>query len=162
MRWFVALAAVCLCAAAPASYDAVCPATCMAPDGTSQPPGTVLFRFLWDKQAAYVPRDAAGNALTPTLDAAQTVPVYAPAAPAPTTIAPLDFMARLTASEQTAITTAGQSNAQVMLFLLKLAGAQQVDATDPLTIAGVNAMVAANLLTQVRATQILDLSQPSP
>jgi hypothetical protein len=88
---------------------------------------------------------------------------YVPPAPPPsTTIAPLDFMARLTPAEQTAIATASQSNAQILLFLLKLSGATQVDVTDPLTIAGVNAMVGAGLLTTPRGAQILDLSRASP
>lgn len=89
-------------------------------------------------------------------------PGYTPPARPLVEIAPLDFMARLTPAEQTAIATAGQSNAQVLLFLLTLAGATTVNVTDALTQAGVQAMVAANLLTQARGAQILDLAQISP
>ena len=85
-----------------------------------------------------------------------------PAPPPPTTIDPLAFINRLTPAEQAAITTAGQSNVQVQLWLMKLASAQQVNVTDPLTIGGVNAMVAAGLLTAQRAAQILNLSVASP
>lgn len=85
-----------------------------------------------------------------------------PAPPAPATIDPLSFINRLTPEEQAAITSAGQSNVQVQLWLMKLASAQQVNVTDPLTIGGVNAMVAAGLLTAPRAAQILNLSVASP
>ena len=161
-RLVAALLLLCAAAPAPSSYDAVCPGTCSTPDGATHAAGTVLYRFLWDGQTAYTPMDSAGVSLMAVPDSGQTVPVYIPTAPAQTTIAPLDFMARLTPAEQTAITTAGQSNASVMLFLLKLAGAQTVDVTDPLTVSGVSAMVGASLLTQPRAAQILDLSQASP
>lgn len=93
--------------------------------------------------------------------AAPVLPLV-PAPAIPTTITPLDFMARLTPAEQTAIATASQSNAQVLLFLLKLAGAQDVSVTDPLTVAGIQAMVAAGLLTVDRGAQVLDLSRASP
>lgn len=101
---------------------------------------------------AYLAWVAAGNIADP-----------APAAAAaPTLLTPLAFMARLTAAEQTAIATAGQSNASVLLFLLEVAGASYVSATDPRTIAGVNAIVAAGLLTAARAAQILNYAVTSP
>ena len=85
-----------------------------------------------------------------------------PAPPPVTTIAPLAMMARLTAAEQSALATAAQSNAQVMLWMVKMAQATVIDTTDPLTVAGVQAMEAAGLLATGRAAVILDLSQPSP
>jgi hypothetical protein len=142
-----------LCAHA-ANYVVVCATTCTAFDGTTQPAGTALNRIIADPTFNPGP----GLALIP--DTGQSI--YAPPPPAPTIIAPLDFMSRLTPAEQTAIATAGQSNAQILLFLLKLSGATQVDVTDPLTVAGVNAMVSAGLLTAPRGAQILNLLQASP
>ena len=87
---------------------------------------------------------------------------YVPPAVIPTIIDPDGFMARLTPAEQTAIATAGQTNAQVMLFLIKLAGAASVDTTGTILIKGLQTMVTAGLLTAPRATQILDLTRVSP
>jgi hypothetical protein len=84
---------------------------------------------------------------------------HAPAPPAPpapiTTMSPLEFMARFTANEQTAIATAAQANASVLLWMLKLSGATFVDLADPQTKAGIDALVTAGLLTAERETAIL-------
>ena len=90
---------------------------------------------------------------------------WAPAEPAAVTetvIAPLAMMSRLTASEQTALASAAQSNAQIMLLMMRWAQATVVDTTDSQTIAGVNALEAAGLIAPGRAAVILDLSQVSP
>jgi hypothetical protein len=107
---------------------------------------------------------AANDAMGPIIQAFNATPPAGVSAyaPPPTTIAPLDFMARLTPVEQSAIANASQSNAQVLLFLLKLTGATAVDVTDALTQAGMAAMIAANLITSARGAQILDLSRASP
>lgn len=79
-----------------------------------------------------------------------------PAAPVPVTqLTPLQFMALLEPSEETAIATAALSNAAILLWLVKTSGASYISLTDPQTVAGVNAMVTAGLLTQARATAIL-------
>ena len=85
-----------------------------------------------------------------------------PAAITETVIAPLAMMSRLTASEQTALASAAQSNAQIMLLMMRWAQATVVDTTDSQTIAGVNALEAAGLIAPGRAAVILDLSQVSP
>ena len=77
-RLLLAGAALWLCAAAPASYDAVCTGSCVASDGTTQPAGTALYRFLWDGQTAFVPQDSAGNALNAVADPGQTTALYKP------------------------------------------------------------------------------------
>ena len=87
-----------------------------------------------------------------------TAPVAIPvAAPKLTS---LEFMSLLTATEQAAIAQAGQGNAMVFLWLLKLAGAMYVDLGDPATVAGVDALAAAGLLTSARATAILANQPP--
>lgn len=68
---------------APQSYDATCSTTCIASDGKSPPPGTVLFRFSWDGASAYTPVDAVGAPLSAVLDEKQTTPVYLPKVSAP-------------------------------------------------------------------------------
>lgn len=102
----------------------------------------------WQTYLAWV---AAGNTADPA--GVVTPPIY---------LSPLVFMERLTTDEQTTIATAGQSNAGVFLFLIKLAGASYVDAADPQTIGGVNAMVTGGLLTAERAAQILNFAVTSP
>lgn len=84
-------------------------------------------------------------------------PVKAAAAPKLTS---LEFMGLLTTAEQTAIATAAQSNAAVLVWLLKISGATYVDLGDPATIGGVDAMSAAGLLTAARATAILANEAP--
>ncbi|MDO9711039.1 hypothetical protein [Paracraurococcus lichenis] len=67
----------------------------------------------------------------------------------------LEFMNRLSTEESAAIATAAQSNASVLVWLLKLSAATYVDLTDQQTIEGVNAIKAAGLLTADRAAELL-------
>ena len=87
-----------------------------------------------------------------------TAPVPVPAA-APK-LTSLEFMSLLTSAEQAAIAQAGQGNAMVFLWLLKLAGAMYVDLGDPATVACVDALAAAGLLTPSRAAAILANQAP--
>ncbi|MGI4796791.1 MAG: hypothetical protein ACRYG8_22615 [Janthinobacterium lividum] len=73
----------------------------------------------------------------------------------------LQFMNLLTVSEQTAIATAAQSNANVLVWLLKISGATYVDLGDAATIAGVDAMATAGLLSAARAAAILANEAPA-
>ena len=84
----------------------------------------------------------------------------APVVPPPVTLTPLMFMALLTPAEETAIATAALQNASVLLWLVKTSGASYVSLGDPATIAGVDAMVAAGLITAARAAQILANQAP--
>ena len=84
MRAWTALGALLVASpalAAVQSYDAVCQATCVASDGTSQAAGVVLYRFAWDGASPFVPQDVRGNAMTATLDAAQSAALYQPVLP---------------------------------------------------------------------------------
>lgn len=78
------------------------------------------------------------------------------------TIATLAFMQRLTVGERQAIIVAARSSAAIQDWRDMVLAVAQVDVTDPLTVAGINSMAAAGLLTTARAAQILDLSKASP
>ena len=84
----------------------------------------------------------------------------APVVPPAPTLTPLEFMALLTPAEETAIATAALQNAAVLLWLVKTSGASYVSLGDPATVAGVDAMVTAGLLTAARAAQILANQAP--
>ena len=84
-----------------ATYVLVCgPSACKAPDGTTQPAGTVLGRILWDGHAAYTP--PSGEQVVPN---AGQLP-YQPVVPHPTTITSAAFLARFTTAEQAAVQSA--------------------------------------------------------
>lgn len=70
-------------------------------------------------------------------------------------ISSLDFMERFTQAERSAIRRASRQNDALEDWLDLLRAAQTVDITDPRTIAGVQAMVSAGLLTQSRADEVL-------
>ena len=139
----------------------------------SQFAGRVIVATAHGDQTLYTVTDTGGGAFTVTLPATSTDPLATidahlpnwwtpPPPPAPTTIAPLAMMNRLTLTEQATMATAAQGNAQVLLWLMKMASATEIDVTDPVTIAGVQAMEAAGLFVAGRAAVVLDLSQASP
>ena len=74
------------------------------------------------------------------------------------TVAPLSklvFMERFTLEEMASIYTAAKTTVVVEIFLDKMKLAEFIDITDANTIAGVNALVSAGLLTEARAAEIL-------
>ena len=145
------LAALALLLSAPAfagNYVVICTAPCVASDGTTQPPGTVINRILAD------PTFDPGPGLSLQPDTAQAV--YAPPPPPVTTISALAFIGRFTAAEQSALMSANP------MWGLQIAAAGMVDVTDPRVIAGIDAAVKAGALTQSRMTQILNLAIASP
>jgi hypothetical protein len=79
----------------------------------------------------------------------------------PKIISSLSFLGRFTSDESSAIQTAALANPPTMqslalhLYLLQLGAATVVDLTSPLTAAGLDALVAAGLLTADRKTAIL-------
>jgi hypothetical protein len=73
-------------------------------------------------------------------------------------LTPLQFIDRFTEAEQLAITTAAMGNAAVNLWLMKCMGATSIDPSDPRTVAGMNALVAAGLITPQRRDEILNVS----
>ena len=89
--------------------------------------------------------------------AAGNTPDPAPTGPVNTDLSPRNFMARFTTAESAAIATAAQTNASVLTFMLQVSAADYINVTDPRTIAGVNALVTAGLLTSSRAPVILAL-----
>ena len=83
-------------------------------------------------------------------------PIHQPPQPPRTTIPAFDFIDRLTSPEQ-----AGFMAAKPM-WGVQIAALGTVDVTNPTLIADVNAAVAGGLLTQARATQIMNLAVASP
>jgi len=80
----------------------------------------------------------------------------------PTVFTALTFLGRFTAAEQTAIANVATTNGTVLLWMIQVAAAQTLDLTNSQTIAGVNALVTAGLITQARATAILTPSITPP
>lgn len=65
------------------------------------------------------------------------------------------FMDRFTLEEMAGIYTAAKTNVVVEIFLDKMKLAEFIDVADANTIAGVNALASAGLLTEARAAEIL-------
>lgn len=73
----------------------------------------------------------------------------------PVQIPALAFLNRFTAAEETAIAAAALTNASILIWLTKAGAAQMINLTDATTKAGLDALVAAGLLTADRAAAIL-------
>ena len=76
---------------------------------------------------------------------------------AATTVTPLQYVERFTDAEQLAIVTATMNNPVIKLWYDKLMAASEVVFSDPRLSAGMDAMVAAGLITQARSEEILPL-----
>jgi len=84
-----------------------------------------------------------------------TVELY-DAVPAPVrTTTPLAFMERLTRAERTAIRRAARADDALEDWLDLLRAAQAVDLDDPRTVAGMQALVDARLLSARRRDEVL-------
>lgn len=68
---------------------------------------------------------------------------------------PLQFIERFTDAEQLAIVTAAQSTPALRLWYDKAMAADEIVSDDPRTIAGVQALVDAGLISAQRKTEIL-------
>ena len=66
-----------------------------------------------------------------------------------------EFINRFSLQEQVALATAAQGNANMLLMMIRLAAAGEVDLTDPEVVTGVYGLVGG-VLTAPRAAQILD------
>lgn len=77
------------------------------------------------------------------------------AQPASRHILPLAFMDRVSRETQATITHAALSDADIMLWLLRLMAAHHVDLDDAETKRGVDALVSAGLLTERQASALL-------
>lgn len=82
-------------------------------------------------------------------------PAPLPEPPPPRALSPLEFMERLTKAERIAIRRASRQNDDLADWLDMLLGAREVNVTDPRTVAGVQALVQAGLLTPERAAALL-------
>lgn len=81
-----------------------------------------------------------------------------PPAPPATSCTPLQFIDRFTEAEQLAVVSATLAVPQVKLWYDKLIAATEVVFADPRVAAGLDALVAAGLLTQARSEAILPLT----
>jgi hypothetical protein len=76
------------------------------------------------------------------------------AAPPRRTVTPREFLSRLTLPEKLAIRTAAQADAQVAVWIDELVASTEVDLDHPETVAGLEAMQVAGLLTPERVAEI--------
>jgi len=83
------------------------------------------------------------------------------ARPPVTALSYQQFRALFTAAENAAIMTAAQTNHAVLDWVLQAVGAAALDLADAAMKAGLEALVAAGLLTAERETQVL-ANQPPP
>lgn len=98
-----------------------------------------------------VPEPAPDNAAPPP-----DLPVFVPLTPPPTSIlSKLAFMNRFTLEELGGIYSAARSSVMVEVFLDKLRLAEHVDVADPQTIAGLQALADAGLLSKERLQEVL-------
>ena len=70
---------------------------------------------------------------------------------------PLQFIERFTEAEQIAIVTAAQSSPALRLWYDKAMASQEVVSDDPRTVAGMDALVAAGLISEARKAEVLGL-----
>lgn len=73
----------------------------------------------------------------------------------PVTLTYIEFRALFTSGEQEIIMTAAQQNHLILDWLLQAAGAGKIELSNPLTISGVNSLVAAGLIAPGRSVDIL-------
>ena len=106
----------------------------------------------WDGASPYAPGTGLTLRLATTGDLASW---NSKIIPAPPIISSVAFWARFTASEQTAIATAAQNNASINVWLITALTYSSIDLTNQTTKAGLDALVAAGLLTSARETAIL-------
>lgn len=80
---------------------------------------------------------------------------YVAAPVIPRSLSSLQFIERFTESEQLAIVTASMQVPAIKLWYDKLLSASDVVQTDPRLIAGMDALVAAGLITAERSVEVL-------
>lgn len=82
-------------------------------------------------------------------------PYVEPTPPPKTKFTPLEYLDRFTDTEEDAVIVAADQNVQIKKFYNRLLAATFVDLDDPRTTAGLNALVAAGILTEARKDEIL-------
>jgi hypothetical protein len=73
----------------------------------------------------------------------------------PRVIAPLEFLLRFTAAERTAIRTAAAASPELADWIDQARFAREIDLDAPTTAAGLDALVAAGLLTAARRAAVV-------
>lgn len=92
--------------------------------------------------------------MTPISDAALAI-LRAPSPAPPKQFTSLEFLDLFTDAEQLAVVSAAMASAQVKLWYDRMLAASFVSLSDPRTSAGLQALVSAGLLTQVRRNAIV-------
>lgn len=109
--------------------------------------------------AEVLPAGLASVALASEPDGAQqwnpAARAFEPIPPESAGLAPIDFMRRFTMGEEAAIRAAARSDALIDTFLARLLVAKAIYLDHPETAAGINYLVARDLLTFERGAEIL-------
>ena len=111
--------------------------------------GHALNRVVLVQGSAFTAPD--GQTLIPDDERA----LYAPPVVNPPLIPRSAFLGRFAPGELLAIATAAQTNAAIAVWTLTAQSFENIDLMDPQTVAGVNALAGAGLITAARAAAIL-------
>lgn len=98
--------------------------------------------------------DLITSEMTPISDAALAL-LRAPPPTQPRNFTSLEFLDLFTDAEQLAVVSAAMASAQVKLWYDRVLAASFVSLSDPRTSSGLQALVSAGLLTQVRRAAIV-------
>ena len=120
-------------------------------------PGSDAVEITAEDHAALLEGQASGQEIVPGEDGRPILrnPVETPSQPATRTITPRQFMDRLPMSRQQAITAAAMTSPQILLWLIRLTGALQVDLDNAETMEGVQALALAEVITEAEAEALL-------
>lgn len=110
--------------------------------------------MITDGAGRFVPVEPANIAYAALLAAGEAFGPYV-APDLPPALTPLQFIDRLTDTEQTALATAAMTQASIKIWYDKLLAADQLDLRDPRLAAGLQAMAAAGLLAPSRVPELL-------
>ncbi|MCX8003357.1 MAG: hypothetical protein N2688_00115 [Burkholderiaceae bacterium] len=122
--------------------------------GMTLPPGVRAMH--WDGEVGFA-ETAAGMAIRDEHDFEPWLDAWTAAAdPAsPRVIAPLEFLLRFTFAERAAIRAAAAVSPELADWIDRARFAREIDLDSPLTAAGLDALVAAGLLTVERKAAVL-------
>lgn len=123
--------------------------------GAAIPPDAV--EITGEEHAALLAGQASGKEIVPGEDGQPVLqaPAEAPPAPPSRIITPRQFMDRLPMPRQQAITAAAVSSPQILLWLIRLTGALEVDLDNAETMEGVQALAIAEVITEAEAEALL-------